>query len=207
MTSEMARELLEDAEAAHEENDLVTAGDLYTRTAYAYVASGPYDPGGWTSKGLYCLLLAATAYKVAGRDQLCENRCRQGILIAEDVSERALAGSTPSNIYDDAKRGVWQEYIGDFRLVAGLDGADEAYDRATNVYVEAGDPETSYAEQETGWIMAYFREVARPTGMDVETLSEVQMRYPMSEWVAFKRDHLPEALETLVKRGSWGLVD
>lgn len=120
-----------------------------------------------------------------------------GILVAEDVRARISGEPIPENFYDHARRGAWDEYIGDFRVIGGIEGSDEAYESAKEVYESAGDPETGFAEWEHTRLLDYFRQVAKLADYDEDELGRVNTKLPLSEWVKYKQENLPKILEDI----------
>lgn len=183
---------------------LIDAGEQFTLTAYQYLGQSSFSPPyGHTAWGLYALLMAGTCYIIGGEESRCKNRCRQGILIAEDIKHRVLAEPVPENIYDHARRGAWDEYIGDFRVLGQLEEADEAYDAAVEIYLDAGDPDTGFSEQEHMRLRQYFTEVAGATGYNSGELNRLRTSISFSAWIAYKREYFPDILDRLSKSEKW----
>jgi hypothetical protein len=114
-----------------------TAGNRYTRGGRRVLADpreglDPFAPDekGWIGQGLQQLCAAAVAYRVAGADARATQRAVEGIAATRDF-ERAL---------DAPGQGAClAEFVADFRVAGGLDGADAAYDDAAERYATAGD--------------------------------------------------------------------
>lgn len=110
------------------EGDFETGGDYYTQAAYQALAlnsitkRSEHQIGG----GLKYLHRAAVSYRRGGHTKRCQNRCKQGILITEDLLENVVS--------DERKRAVLQEFIADFHGIGGLDGADEVYQETVRQY-------------------------------------------------------------------------
>lgn len=116
------------------------AGDLYTQAAYAELAecegkgrdTFDREGRGWVGYALDALAVAAVAYRVAGVPDRARNRALQGALVAVDQRDHVRSG---------VLAGACEEFVGDFRVIAGKqDAAAEAYDRAAAAY-ERADPE------------------------------------------------------------------
>lgn len=204
MTIERAIAHSDTADDYRSRSEYGKAGEYYTAAAYEYFGHDTFEPPGQrVSHGEYMFLRAGICYLLHGKPDRCENRCRQGILVAEDMVDRALAKPTPDNFYDQARRGAWYEYVGDFRVLAHIEGADEAYDLALEIYNDAGDPETGFSEQEHMWLMAFFQSVAEAVGYDREEWNTVRTDYKLSEWLEYKRTRLPNLIDKLAKSGEW----
>jgi hypothetical protein len=124
--------------AALAKRDWVHAGDEFTRAAWLSLADprpaealDPFDADerGWVGGGLRWLVVAAAAYRVAERDARASRRGAEGIAVARDLR---TALDTP------AQRACLDEFAADFRVVAGMDGAEAAYREVEDAYREAG---------------------------------------------------------------------
>lgn len=194
-----------DLASTHRRNGKYTlAANQYTTAAYAHLAEGP--PSGYhkiVSWALYRLLQSGICYRIANNFDRCRNRCRQGILIAEDTVEQVTELSQTDNEYDMARRGAWHEYVGDFRLVADLSGVDDAYEKAKETYRTAGNPVCGYAEQEHMRLHDFFRSVALPQGHDVDDWHTIEMDSQLTTWVDYKAEYLPGYLEATYEQAEW----
>ncbi len=109
-----------------------TAGNRYTRGGRRVLADprdglDPFEPDeyGWVGQGLAQLLLAAVAYRVAGVSDRAKQRAVEGIAAGRDF-ETVLVGP--------AQNACLAEFVADFRVVGGLDGASEAAEAAIERY-------------------------------------------------------------------------
>ncbi len=114
-----------------------TAGDEYTRAAWATLAAprpglGPFDGDekGWVGGGLERFAAAALAYRVADRTDRASRRAAEGIAVARDLK---------TGLDHPAQRACLDEFVGDFRVVGGMGGVDDAYATATDAYEAAGE--------------------------------------------------------------------
>jgi len=114
-----------------------TAGNRYTRGGRRVLADprpdlDPFEPDekGWIGQGIQQLLAATVAYRVAGVNRRATQRAVEGIAVTRDVETvLALPGQS----------GCLAEFVADFRVAGGLDGANEAYEKAAERYAAAGD--------------------------------------------------------------------
>ncbi|WP_280588244.1 hypothetical protein [Halorubrum sp. Boch-26] len=114
-----------------------TAGDRYTRGGRRVLADpreglDPFAPDekGWIGQGLQQLLAATVAYRVAGVDARATQRAVEGIAATRDFQR----------VLDAPGQGAClAEFVADFRVAGGLDGAGPAYDDAAERYAAAGD--------------------------------------------------------------------
>lgn len=189
------------ARSLRNEGRLHQAGDHFTAAAYSDFAKGP-PTATWYSGGETNLERAALCYRIYGQAARSENRCRQGILIAEEMIDRDIP-TEPGSDWDRARRAIWHEYIGDFRTIAQLDGSNTAYSRAKSVYRRNGDPETSYAEEEHPPIFNFYRSVVGAVDQDPGPFDSLTSTLTFSEWVEMKQGRLGEAIEVLCDRGEW----
>lgn len=165
------------------------------------------------------MAIAAVCYGLAEDQFRCVNRCQQGVLVAEDLLDHALSGEPPSNFYDRARRGAWYEYMGDFALIA-REVADEhvtvrysddespgdLYERAKEIYVEAGDPGLTAVEADNDRALTFFTFVARGADFDLsqlETMRTYETEATLSEWIDYKHQELPKLLADLLATGEW----
>ena len=113
-----------------------TAGNRYTRAGRRVLADpreglDPFEPDeyGWIGQGLAQLLLAATTYRVAGVSDRARRRAVEGIAASRDF-EGVLSGP--------AQDACLAEFVADFRVVGGLDGANDAAETAIDRYERVG---------------------------------------------------------------------
>jgi hypothetical protein len=117
--------------------DYETAGDRYTRGGRRVLADpreglDPFTPDekGWIGQGLQQLCASAVAYRVAGADARATQRAVEGIAATRDFQR----------VLDAPGQGAClAEFVADFRVAGGLDGAAEAYDDAAERYRDSGD--------------------------------------------------------------------
>ncbi|QKY15645.1 hypothetical protein [Halorubrum sp. CBA1229] len=114
-----------------------TAGNRYTRGGRRVLADpreglDPFAPDekGWIGQGLQQLLAATVAYRVAGVDGRATQRAVEGIAATRDFQR----------VLDAPGQGAClAEFVADFRVAGGLDGAEAAYDDAAARYAAAAD--------------------------------------------------------------------
>lgn len=208
MTWKQGSEYAKTADEKRQNGRFIEAGDYYTQATYEYLGhSGARPNRSESPKGLHYLALASVCYRLGNREDYSQNRCQQGVLIAESISERDLSHNpSPSNQYEIARRGAWFEYIGDFRVLGDLDDPDGAYEAAKEVYLDAGNPNFAIIEQEHLRLVELVRKIGTATEYDLEELYRLQRHYDggtLIEWVDYKREHLPKLLELLLMQGEW----
>ena len=123
-----------DAVAAREYG---TAGNRYTRGGRRVLADpredlDPFAPDdkGWIGQGLGHLLTATVAYRVAGEDARATQRAVEGIATTRDFQGVLEAPGQDACL---------AEFVADFRVAGGLDGASEVYNEAMERYTTAAD--------------------------------------------------------------------
>lgn len=179
------------------------AGDAYTLGAYAGLGDLPglgADATTTPAAALGHLLAATLCYRVAGRDERATNRAGQGALVAEDLRDAVLDGGVAA--------GAMWEYVGDFRLLSGLYGAAEAYDRAEATYAtNEGDRDDCPGDVllEDGSTRVFLA-VARSAGAgldrgDLHGGADTPARQ-LSARIRVKRERYPELVERAVDRGT-----
>lgn len=219
MTTDHARELKAVANTKRKQGKFTEAGERYTRVAYEYLGESElFPPSTWGSSGLLYMAVASVCYGLADDEYRCINRCQQGILVAEDMLDHAPSVE-PSNRFHRANRGTWYEYIGDFVLIghavtderldvrrSNAASTDELYDRAKEVYSDAGDPGLMAIEDVNNLSLTFFTFVARGADFDLsefEAMREYETEATLSEWVDYKRKNLPGMIADLIASGEW----
>lgn len=203
MNSKTAKKHAQTAHERRKANDFVKAGEYYTTTAYHYLNDWyKIHRGKKISQAEYFFLLAGTCYRIGDKPNCMDNRCQQGILIAEELLDRTenIGGSTA---YDRARYAAWYEYIGDFYLVGNIDGATELYERAKQVYIDEDDPPLAHREQEHMWLTEFMEQILYGVNKDISDWRRFLREATLSEWIEFKKAHLPDALEALTSQSEW----
>lgn len=122
--------------AALADREYSRAGDEYTRAGWRVLADpreneeiDTFDPGeqGWVGVGLGYLVAATASYRVAGETGRASRRGVAGVAVAGDLATQARP----------VQAACFREFVADFRAVAGLDGAAEAYETASAAYEDA----------------------------------------------------------------------
>jgi hypothetical protein len=109
--------------------------------------------------------------------------------------------------HDQAQRGVWTEYEGDFRMLGDLPEANEVYERASEIYEDAGDPESVGIEQFFMSVTVLPELLARGTDTSIgEFESAARPAATLTEWIQFKREQMPVLLEQLDDADEWTYV-
>jgi len=138
-----------------------------------------------------------------------ENRCDLGLLIARDYLEyieneytETVEGGDKGG-YIIFRRSAWYEFMGDLRTIARRDDADEAYDKAEEIYHPDGD--ISLVEHEHNVVTGFFRGIREAVESDIPPDSpEYRPAGPsFLDWLELKREMLPELLEQLEEEGEW----
>jgi len=205
---EKARNLSKKAEELRQSDRLQAAGNYYTASAHEYagvVTEHTFPGADKTVSALGELLNAATCYRLVGDTYRVNNRCELGTLLAEDYLNYIDSGEWDENSFVPFRRGAWHEFIGDLRTVAEKEEASNAYEKAIDIYISAGDWEVVYGEKEHLRIASYLRSVRRGLGHDIsEDAPEMQgSGTTFSEWVWYKQENLPKYLSQLEAQGSW----
>jgi len=180
-----------------ESGEFVEAGESYTAAAFHYFADWPPECRGKNiSHGEYYLLFAATCYRRGGQTDRAKNRCRQGIIFAEELLDRTkdVGGSTS---YDRARYAAWYEYIGDFQLIGSLEDKVNAYERAKQIYIDEGDPPLAHREQEHMWLIDFFSQMIEETDDDLGEWRNILQEYTFSEWVDYKQENLSSIFDSI----------
>ena len=122
--------------AAIADRDYRRAGDEYTRAGWRVLSDpregiDPFDADekGWVGDGLQYLATSAVCYRVADEDTRATRRGVEGVAVAKDLT---------AGLEHPVQHACLEEFVADFRTVAGLDGAEAAYREAETAYEDAG---------------------------------------------------------------------
>jgi len=205
---QQARKYRAEAKQYLESGDLVAAGDYYTLSAHERAGHGVPEPPAQVSLGVIAdFIHAALYYRMAGYDARGSNRCEMGRLVIEDVLERyETTGYAPDYSYDRARKGVFYELLGYLRVIADQDDADEAFNKALDVYEQTGSLEFHICKGEQHGVLAgVFSSIKRGAGYEVDPQGPEQhpLGLTIADWVVFERKHLPKYVKELLERGEW----
>ena len=199
------------AVAALADRDYETAGDRYTRAAWRGLADpregrGPFvaDEKGWVGEPLAHLAAAAVAYRVAGCDARARRRGVEGVAIARDLGT-ALDHPTQA--------ACLVEFVADFRVAGGMDGAAGAYEEAADAYRDAAgaidDPRARATTPLFGAATRAIKQVARglANGEIAVTWEDLHGDDPgdlgafLVRRATYKRGRFPSLIERAVAEG------
>lgn len=191
------RDLREEADELRSEREFAEAGDKYTLAAYGILKESGlksgYNPE--FSEGLYLLLNSALAYRLDGNLERCRNRCRVGILIAEDAKEFIFEKHS-------AEKGLYNEYVGDFRLVGDTGDYDEAYGEAREFYEDVQNPLAWQAEWTFEINFVFLQSLADSVGQEIEDYEKVHTESLIAR-IEYKREHFPGIVDEVLEQGYW----
>ena len=192
----------EEAKKQRSNGNFTDAGNCYTLAACESLSSGqatirPLEDGQVdTSRGLCNLLSAVVCYRLGDEIGRAKNRAEQGVLVATDIREYVVA--------HEPQRGLMEEYIGDFRLLSGQEGFDDAYQAAQAVYAETENHIGWQAEPEFELNMTVFLELARAANHSIGREKEESIRAEsLVERIKYKQEYFPAILKEVIIAGSW----
>lgn len=200
MTTDRRADLDDDANALASEGKFSDAGDTYVQAGFEEAGEW-FGASSWGQE-LRMLYKACLCYRLADQSRQCRFAATLGIRLAEEYATRADERPEPSHPPDKAEQGVWHEFVGDFRLVAGLDDVSTAYDRAKDHYRAAGDPFADFGEGPIGVAQAVFSTTVLVAGADHDLITD-STQGRLTDWVDYKRVHLPDLIDGLVASGVW----
>ena len=204
MTTEAGAQKAETARKCRSKGRYNEAAEYYTAAAYEYFGENGLKHAVSTARGLRYLLIGAACLRHESDHDRCRNRCWQGVLISRAVAQAAESLPRESHPHEQSERGIWYEFEGDFRAVGGVSDAGSAYEKAERVYRDAGDPESVSLEQFHAAVAGPTKLLVRGTDTDAERLDELLgPTATLTEWLAFKRQRLPTALERLERTDDW----
>lgn len=94
------------------------------------------------SLGLVEALKASLCYRLDGNDQRAQNRCKQGIIVTEELRDYVATY--------EVQKALANEITGDFRLVGGIGDYETSYDEARQDYLVFENETTE--DSLIGWI-------------------------------------------------------
>lgn len=200
MVAKLHNEISESASERLATSDYHAAANEYTLAAHAALAEGRLENRLDTATGIHHLLMACIAYRLAGAEVQVQNRCKQGILLAEDL---------PNWSFDHPVQvGLAYELVGDFRTIGEFDDANEAYERALDGYGQ-----TDGLEDEMGWLaepefdvtFGFFDRLRDAAGHDIdeETHTAIRAR-SLAKRIEYKKRHFATIVDTVVTEGTLG---
>ena len=202
MTTIQRTNLENEASFLAADSEFGAAADMYVRASFEELGES-FGAASWAME-LRVLFKACLCYRLADQARQCRFVARLGIGLAEEYAERRREKPEPSHPPDQAERGVWDEFVGDFRLVAGFDGVADAYDSAMSIYKEVGDPDAHYAEGPIMSVQGIFSTVVLVAGADDEHITN-STEGKLTDWVEYKRNHMESLIENIVASGEWKL--
>lgn len=203
----MTNEFHEHAETRRTKSDLMGAGDYYTASMYEELgkfrmlpSDAPpdfdilVDPGR-IGMGIRELLLSALCYRLGGSAQRAQLRCREGLLVINDVSEYEDSFERP------ARQGWCYEARGDLKLFGGLDGFETEYESAQRRYEKVENDIGWLAEDEFEFLVQPLLELAHSAGNDIPE-REVR-RTSLMDRISFKQSEYQAILDRIIEEGNW----
>lgn len=187
----MAESYLQDAWDHLDNGEVSLAGDFFTQAAYQAFAHDAISEGRdqQVAYGLDGVLRAALCYRRAGSIDRCANRCRQGILVTEDLQ---------ANVIEDPRRiAVLQEFVADFHALGEFDGTDAAYESALE-QLQAVDLEYTISFHSvpiSDSIIGFTQYIVQFA--EEEPDEDLELIYDFAGRVAYKREHMGDIVASL----------
>lgn len=151
--------------------------------------------------GIESLLRAALCYRLGSEPRRAENRCREGIVVVEDVCEHERGFDEP------ARQGLCREILGDLKLVGGLGEYEREYAAAEGKYSPYDDTHRQVqwqAEPEFEFVIGFALELADAVGYEFGDRERHRiLARSLDDRIAFKRDRYPTILERVLDAGEW----
>lgn len=195
----MSENQLEYARQAHkllDERNYVSAGDYYTFASYASLGKSEFSAGPYIGAGVSYLLKAALCYHLDEQPERSINRCRQGILIAQDLR----------NVWsDEIHIGLTHEYEGDFQVIGDIAGSEDSYSHARNCYKKCTDTTQAIswlgeAEFENPIVTVLQFAESADYPVDDETATAIRVS-DLMERIDFKLKHFPSIIQAVLEDG------
>lgn len=187
-----ATQLRKEAEDLREKGEYQAAGDKYTLGAYAELSESDYRmiaDGTSIGLALFCLLSAGTYYNLAGQNNRCQNRCKQGVLITQDL-RRYVAE-------ENAHLGLLFETQGDFELLGNLTDPNNSYTQAEELYQSVSGDVGWSTEPAFEWNWEFFTRMSESAGHPLSQDEENHIYSDLTRRVAYKQKHFSEIIASV----------
>lgn len=195
------------AKGHHQSGEYETAAEKYVAAAYEFLGETGLRHSLSAAHGITNLTVAATCLRIIGDRHRSRSLCVQGVEVAEMIGKEALNRPPAEHPHDQSERGIWFEFRADLKSIGGLPDTSEAYDRAERVYEEAGDPQSVSCEQFHMTASYFTKTMIRGTGYEESELDRhLAPGTTLTEWIDFKRESVPAALEALDDQEEWDYV-
>lgn len=190
-----AKQYRQDREYSEAANSYTLA--VHERFADCEYVREPFERAAPTvAFGLYSQLAAGICYRIVGEETRCMNRCRQGILLCEELRDHVVSY--------EAQKGVMDEYIGDFKTIGNFGTPADDYQAARKRYEGVTNPIQWQAEPEFEMNLTFMLDLLDATGKSLERQHkrEITAESLMTR-IEYKMDEFDEIVETIVASGSW----
>lgn len=202
MVFEGYRDYKNEAKQCRERAEYLEAAHCYTAAANEILGTANYATGKLetgqvdTARGLRIVLAAALCYRLAGASERSRIRCRQGILLCEELRDHVVAY--------DAQKGVMDEYIGDFKTIGNFGTPADDYRAAQERYEEVTNPIQWQAEPEFEMNLTFMLDLLDATekALERQQKREITAESLMAR-IEYKLDEFDDIVETVVASGSW----
>lgn len=193
----MVEEYQEYGKKAHiylDQEEFTKAGDYYTFSAYSAIGSSEFEATINLGGGITGLLTASICYRLAGKKDRSKNRCKQGILILEDLRDFVFK--------HDVQIGLTHELAGDFQAIGGLNGYEKSYDTAREYYVDCENPFGWMGEAEFELPAIFFLRLAASIDypLDDQTASEIR-NTSLVKRIDYKRENFHAVVQQVIEDG------
>lgn len=194
----------DEGDAHRADHEYVRAGEQYTAAARAYLGEGPPAPMTYARRAVVMLLQAAICFRLGDAPRRGDRRCREGTHVTLDAIEHAELEYDAEELSRATWFGAWHEYLGDLRLHGNVGDPNGAYDRAETIYERAQPTSTLLVEAENRSAVGHFNRLVEAVDADVEAWeSDPADESRFTDWLAYKREHLPRLLDALYEAGEW----
>lgn len=184
------------ADELRSERNYEPAGEKFTQASYAALAETQGKISAEATHvgiGLYCLLGASVCFAVEDKADRSENRCRQGVLITDDLRENGTKY--------DAQRGLLFEFRGDFELIGDLGAPEKSYEKAKGYYSSYNSPVGWSGEPIFDWNYAFFAHMAKAADHQIKDPENVHSY--LNKRIDYKCSHFPSIVCTVLESGEW----
>lgn len=181
------------AENQQEAGNFESAGEYYGLAAFASYAESGYSldklGGSPIGRTMYYLLTSATCFRVAQANERSQLRCKQGILMLEELRDFSTER--------DPEIGILWETIGDLEIIGELNGYEDSYAKAALHYQNIGYDSNWAAEPPFDRSYRFFEKLLEIAEYELEDYLEPKFNH--MERLNFKRTRFPEIVKDAVE--------
>lgn len=197
------------ARTYRQDEEFEDAGTYYAAAAYGWfmkfrvvetVQHQPPYASHHLGYGIQDLTASALCYRLAGEDQRCHQRCKEGYHIIQDLLEHDPVFQTEKM---EPERGFFNEVLGDFAMIDGGE-YEPHYEYAAKIYQQVPNPINWQAESEFHSAIQTALELADSTGFQLDSDHRERIEHvSLADRIDFKRNHFADIVDQVLADGNW----